>query len=300
MKITPLDIRQKTFAKKTLGGVDKEEVSAYLQSLAGVWEKLLEENRELRIRLESAEKDGQKLRELENTLYMTLRTAEETSLSLVDQANREAELKRKEADMHSASLLTDAENQARLTIEEAQSQANETIAEANKALNQLHMDYLQLETYRDVMLNDLYKMGQELITRVETLNNNKPIAHFEPAASAVKPERGNRPKNKPSKSASQVAIAVDAPTEIVPIQKETLPFVELEEKEEPVYGAQEQEAEPVAEALVSQLEEAQQEEEQPEPPTAKPALAPLFQPVSFAEVEKKKEASSGGSFFDDI
>ena len=45
MKITPIEIRQKTF-EKVFRGYDKEEVQAFLQSLSQEWERLNAELRE--------------------------------------------------------------------------------------------------------------------------------------------------------------------------------------------------------------------------------------------------------------
>ena len=60
MKITPLDIRQKTF-EKAFRGLDKEEVTAFLVTLSQEWEKLMDENKELSIKLNSSEKEVEKL-----------------------------------------------------------------------------------------------------------------------------------------------------------------------------------------------------------------------------------------------
>ena len=45
MKITPLEIRQKTF-EKSFRGLDKDEVNAFLLSLSHEWERMLDENKE--------------------------------------------------------------------------------------------------------------------------------------------------------------------------------------------------------------------------------------------------------------
>ena len=83
MKITPIEIRQKTF-ERVLRGYDKEEVNAFLQSLSQEWERVLEENREYRFKLEVTQKEVQKLREVETSLYRTLKTAEDTSTQLIN------------------------------------------------------------------------------------------------------------------------------------------------------------------------------------------------------------------------
>ena len=49
MKITPLEIRQKTF-ERTLRGYDKDEVNAFLLSLSQEWERNSDEIKELKDR----------------------------------------------------------------------------------------------------------------------------------------------------------------------------------------------------------------------------------------------------------
>ena len=47
MRITPLDIRQKTF-EKNFRGYEKDEVNAFLLTLSQEWERVLDENKEAR------------------------------------------------------------------------------------------------------------------------------------------------------------------------------------------------------------------------------------------------------------
>ena len=46
MKVTPLEIRKKSF-EKVFRGYDKDEVNAFLVSLSQAWEKVMDENKEL-------------------------------------------------------------------------------------------------------------------------------------------------------------------------------------------------------------------------------------------------------------
>ena len=57
MKITPLEIRQKSF-ERNFRGYDKEEVDAFLASLSQEWERISEEHKESRYKLELAEKEA--------------------------------------------------------------------------------------------------------------------------------------------------------------------------------------------------------------------------------------------------
>ena len=111
MKITPLEIRQKSFEKK-LRGYDKDEVSAFLLSLSNEWERVLDENKEYKIKLDQAQKEVQKLREVESSLFKTLKTAEDTGANLIDQANKTAELHMKEVQMNADALMSEAKSKA--------------------------------------------------------------------------------------------------------------------------------------------------------------------------------------------
>jgi len=74
MKVTPLEIRQKTF-ERTLRGYDKDEVNAFLLSLSQEWERMKDEVKELKMKFENSEREVSKLREVETSLFRTLKTA---------------------------------------------------------------------------------------------------------------------------------------------------------------------------------------------------------------------------------
>ena len=86
MKITPLEIRQKTFEKK-IRGYDKDEVNAFLLSLSQEWERMIDSSKELKYRLEVSENEVKKLREVESSLFKTLKTAEDTGANMIQQAD---------------------------------------------------------------------------------------------------------------------------------------------------------------------------------------------------------------------
>ena len=98
MRITPLDIRQKTF-EKNFRGYEKDEVNGFLLTLSQEWERVLDENKEARIKLEATEREVSKLREVESSLYKTLKTAEDTGANVIDQARRTAELHLRESQL---------------------------------------------------------------------------------------------------------------------------------------------------------------------------------------------------------
>ncbi|MFM7855952.1 MAG: DivIVA domain-containing protein [Flammeovirgaceae bacterium] len=166
MKITPLEIRQKAF-ERVLRGYDKDEVNAYLQSLSQEWERTLDEAKEVRIKYEAAEREVTKLREVENSLYKTLKTAEDTGANVIEQANKTAELILREAQMKSDALVNEAKSKAKDTIEEAEFISKQMLAEMEDRLKMLGQHYKTLELHKDNLLADMERLAAETIDRVD-------------------------------------------------------------------------------------------------------------------------------------
>ncbi|MEM9326718.1 MAG: DivIVA domain-containing protein [Bacteroidota bacterium] len=176
MKITPIEIRQKSFEKK-LRGYDKEEVSAFLLSLSNEWERVLDENKENKIKLDQALKEVEKLREVENSLFKTLKTAEDTGANLVEQANKAAELHLKETQMNAEAILSESKNKARGIIERAELQAKEMIEEMQEALKDLEKNYQSLENQRDNLVAELKNLASDVLDRLG--RTTKPSTTFQ-------------------------------------------------------------------------------------------------------------------------
>lgn len=166
MKITPLEIRQKTF-EKAFRGLDKEEVNAFLLTLSQQWEKTLDENKELRVKLDTATKEVQKMREVESSLYRTLKTAEDTGNNMLEQASKEAQLQLRESQLKSDQLLNDARLKARSIIEDAYSQSEKAISEMQHEVKALEQEHQRMESYLDNLLRDLKNLATDALDKVE-------------------------------------------------------------------------------------------------------------------------------------
>lgn len=166
MRITPLEIRQKNFEKK-LRGYDKDEVNAFLQTLSSEWERVIDENKELRIKLEQSEKEVRKLREVESSLFKTLKTAEDTGANLIDQANKAAELHLKEAQMNAEAILSESKSKSKAIIEDAELKAKEMILEMQDAIRSLEKNYKTIENQRDNLVTELSNLANDVKERVK-------------------------------------------------------------------------------------------------------------------------------------
>lgn len=174
MKITPLEIRQKTFEKK-LRGYDKDEVDAYLSSLSQEWERTQDEIREQKIRLELAEKEVQKLREVESSLFKTLKTAEDTGATLVDQARKKSQLMEEEARLQAEKMVQQAEIHARTIKQYAEDFARKTWAEVRNDLREAEGAFKALESHKATLMEELKHWVQDTVSKVDKMAKTTPI-----------------------------------------------------------------------------------------------------------------------------
>jgi len=166
MRITPIEIRQKTF-EKNFRGYEKDEVNAFLITLSQEWERFTDENKELRIKLEATEREVNKLREVESSLYKTLKTAEDTGANVIEQARIAAELHLRESQLKADAILNEAKIRARNTIEESEDRARVIVDEMEDRLQLLVENYKKLETSREDLLINLGRLANDALDRVE-------------------------------------------------------------------------------------------------------------------------------------
>lgn len=166
MRVTPLDIRQKTF-EKNFRGYEKDEVNAFLLTLSQEWERILDENKEIRIKLDAAEREVSKLREVEGSLYKTLKTAEDTGANVIEQARMAADLHLRESQMQAEAILNEAKTKARNAIEESDSRSREILAEMEDRLKFLVENYKAVEALRNDLLNNFKHIAGDALERVD-------------------------------------------------------------------------------------------------------------------------------------
>lgn len=166
MKITPLEIRQKTF-EKNFRGYEKDEVQAFLTTLSQEWERIVDENKELKFKFESTEREIQKLREVESSLYKTLKTAEDTGASVIEQARKAADLHLRESQLKADALMNEAKSKAKDTIEESEMRAKQIIADMEDRVKALIDNYKKMESTREDMVSELKRLAQDVLEKAE-------------------------------------------------------------------------------------------------------------------------------------
>ena len=220
MKLTALDIRQKTF-EKSFRGIDKDEVQAFLTTISQQWERIGDENRELRLKLEHAQQDVQKMREVESSLYRTLKTAEDTGNNITEQAQREADLRIREAQLQAENLLNEARRRASEVVDGAYQQAEKTVADMQREVGGLGQECQRLEQQLDGLVRDLHHLASDALDKVEKARNRPKggTAAILSRAARVQVERPKEPAAEPTPetpSAMQVtsSSAVSSPASV--------------------------------------------------------------------------------------
>jgi len=196
MRLTPLDIRKQEF-KKGMRGLDTDEVHAFLATVADEYEAVLNDNKALRERLIELDDKVAEYRNMEKTLRDTLLTAERVTVEAKDNAQREANLVIKEAQIEADKSVREIKREAmdlRHEIQNLKRQRDSYLARM-KMLVESHMKFL--ETAETDFANEDKQLEREI----------KKWADEE--ATAPKPAPATKP-NEPS-SASARAAAPAAP-----------------------------------------------------------------------------------------
>ena len=148
MKITAIEIRQHTF-EKGLRGYRTEDVDAFLVSLSQEWERITGDYKMLKMQLEMSDKELGKLKEVEMTLFRTLKTAEDTSTQITDQATKAGDQYLAEAKQKADDLLAEARKRSALMVQDAENQARYLKDNILNDLKAMEHDFKALENYKE-------------------------------------------------------------------------------------------------------------------------------------------------------
>jgi len=143
VNISPLDVQQQQFKGKMFGGLDPEDVDAFLQLVAGELEDLIRENTELKEQARRVAADMDEMKEKEVTLRETMLAAQRITEEMKSSSQKEATLLISEADLKAESILADA---------------NRKLADLKSQIQDLRREKIQFETALKSLLDTHYKM----------------------------------------------------------------------------------------------------------------------------------------------
>jgi len=194
MKITPIEIRQHTFEKKGFGGYRPDEVDAFLSSLSQEWERIMSENKMLKMQLELAEKELNKLKEIELTLFRTLKTAEDTSSQITDQANKAAEKYLSESRQQADEVLADARKRSTLMVQDAENQSRYIKENVLNDLKAMEHDFKAMERYKESLVTQIRTLAANAMDSVERFEKKFSQQSLQAKIDELKPEPAETPE----------------------------------------------------------------------------------------------------------
>lgn len=175
MIITALEIRQKTFLKG-FRGYETEEVDAFLNSLSQEWEKMVETTRELKRKCDVAEQESAKMKDMESSLFRTLRTAEEASSAIIAQAELSAANKIADAESTARAMLEDASVQSSAIIKDAELRSNNALLDLEARVASLTKQVQILEANRNKLSTELRTVAENTLQYLNSLSVNDTVA----------------------------------------------------------------------------------------------------------------------------
>jgi cell division initiation protein len=143
MKISPMDIQQQQFKGKMFGGLDSEDVDAFLQSVAAEMEELLRENDELKERLNRNATAMAEMEARESQLRETMLAAQRITEEMKANAQKEAQLLISEAELKGERIIADAEHK---------------LVALGSQIQELKREKVQFESGFKGMLDTYYKL----------------------------------------------------------------------------------------------------------------------------------------------
>jgi cell division initiation protein len=165
MRITPLEIRQHTF-DKSFRGYDTESVDAFLLSLSQEWERISEDVRNSKQQLEVAEKEIVRMKEIENSLFKTLKAAEDAQQNINAKAEAEASLITDKARQDAEEITNEAEKKANMLVSESENKAKFLVEEAVNDLKNYERDFKAMERYKDYLVVELKSFANDALDKV--------------------------------------------------------------------------------------------------------------------------------------
>jgi cell division initiation protein len=160
MRITPLDIRKQPF-RRTWHGFDPDAVNSFLEMVASEYEAIIRQNGEFATQIKNLEQHLENYTKIERVLNETLLTAQKAT----DEAR------------------VNAQKEAELIIKDAQIRADRYEDESRKRVHDLESEIITLRNQRDSFLARFRAMLTTQLNLLEVISGD--LKHNEPGNSSI-------------------------------------------------------------------------------------------------------------------
>lgn len=156
MKVSPLDIYNHEFNKKTIGGYNPEEVDTFLDEVGVAYEKLLKEVNNLHDENEKLKEQISSEEKMEEKLEKIVLTVQETANEITRQANKEADIIIKKAEIKAKKIENEAKEKIKKEYSnlEALRETRELFKIRFKTMLESHLDMLEKEQENEIEVSE--------------------------------------------------------------------------------------------------------------------------------------------------
>ena len=172
MKLTPDDISARVFSTRIMGGYSPKEVTAFLEKAAEVLDSALQENQDIKARLQEKEKQIMAYKEREDLLREAITTAQQTAKKMQEQAEKTAKETVEEAHKKANLITQDARDSLKTVYQDLSNlrRVHVQLKNTMKAVLQSHQDLLEQDPIH-TLLPGMEAGTEEVEDKVEqTLN----------------------------------------------------------------------------------------------------------------------------------
>ena len=137
--LTPLDLHGKKFDKE-FRGYNSKDVDEFFAQVVKDFERLYQDNIELKEALERASTKLEYFEQMEATMNNTLAIAQETAEEVKQSGKKQVELMTKESEIERQKLLTETENNCRKMTTDTENYCKKVTAETETKCSQMIAD----------------------------------------------------------------------------------------------------------------------------------------------------------------
>lgn len=173
MKVLPMDIRQKSFPKKTFGGFDPNEVHSFLISLSEEWLLVTSENKELKNRLQESQIELDRLHQMESALIEALNKAESRKKEIINQSKQEARVRIMEGEIAAEALMSTAKQRAEQMLNNVRVECETQLKTMQQDFNVLTQSYQEIEAHTTKLIDEMKQFVADANSKISQLSNLK-------------------------------------------------------------------------------------------------------------------------------
>ena len=152
------DISNKKF-NSVFRGYDKNEVNNFLIILSKEFEILEKEIIYLKEKISDYKNESDKFKNVENSLISTLKTAEDASLKINDQAKKDADLILKNSELECEKAINNANLKAKSVLHKAELETKKIISDSKEEVLKIKKEFESLTVLKNKFINELKSLS---------------------------------------------------------------------------------------------------------------------------------------------